>query len=89
MNHGSFTIQNGGNANFTTATDFENTGTLTVGAGTTLTIFNPGSAATYTQTAGTTDIAGTLIPQGSMNLGGMVTVSGGLLEGTGTMASST
>jgi len=69
-NQGSFTIKNGGNANFTTAGDLANSGTVTVGSGTTLTLGSGGSSS-YTQSAGTT--------QGTGTIAGIVAINGGTI----------
>jgi hypothetical protein len=61
-----------------TSSNFTNTGTLDVAKGSTLTV--PGAAHTYTQTAGTTTIDGTL----AGNAGG-ATISGGTIQGAGTV----
>ncbi len=69
-NQGSFTIENGGNANFTTAGDLTNSGTVTVGGGTTLKL-GSGGASSYAQSAGTT--------QGTGTIAGVVAINGGTI----------
>ena len=75
-NTGSLTTQNG--ANFSSATDFDNEGDVTVGSGTTFSV-----GGDYTQTDGTTLVQenATLDPSGSFDL------DGGTLMGSGTVAS--
>ncbi len=76
-NEGSFTVENGGNADFTTAGNFANSGTVTVGTGTTLTTGASGGS-DYTQSAGTTTVDGTLTSAATA-------INGGTLYGTGTV----
>ncbi|MBV9761827.1 MAG: hypothetical protein JO340_14795 [Acidobacteriaceae bacterium] len=80
---GGFTLSGG--AKFTTAGNFTNSGILTIGTGSTLTL---GGAGSYTQTAGTTTDNGTL----ALSSSGKVTLTGGSLFGqgsvTGALASS-
>jgi hypothetical protein len=73
---GSFTVENG--QEFVTAdnvTNFENDGTVNVGAGSEFTIAND-----YNQGSGTTQVDGTLTATG-----GAVNINGGTLIGTGTI----
>ena len=73
---GSFTLQNG--ANFTSGGDFSNAGTINIGAGSTFQVGPTGSLGTYTQTAGSTKLNGTLIA-------GTLNIAGGTLSGAGTL----
>ncbi len=72
---GSFTIQDG--RNLTTPGDFSNAGIVHVGANSTFTV-GSGGANSYTQTAGTTQVDGTLHAS-------MTSILGGTLSGTGTV----
>jgi len=74
-NTGTFALAS--SANFTTAGNFTDSGTVTIAKGTKLTI--GGTSKTYTQTAGTTNLDGTLA-------GGNATVTGGLFQGAGTVS---
>jgi hypothetical protein len=76
-NEGSFTVENGGNADFTTAGNFANSGTVTVGTGTTLTTGASGGS-DYTQSAGATTVNGTLTSAAAA-------IDGGTLYGAGTV----
>lgn len=69
-NQGSLFLLNGGNANFTTAGDLENSGTVTVGSGTTLALGSIG-ASSLNQSAGLT--------QGNGMIAGKVAINGGEL----------
>jgi hypothetical protein len=75
-NQGSLTITNG--RNFTTASGFTSSGTLTLGPSAALTL---PAAATYTQTAGTTSLS-------SATIAGPVNILAGSLTGTGTISGS-
>ncbi|MGH9375324.1 MAG: PEP-CTERM sorting domain-containing protein [Terriglobia bacterium] len=77
-NEGNFTVENGGNADFTTAGNLSNSGTVDVAASTTLTT-GTGGARNYTQSGGMTTVNGTLKSSA-------VAINGGLLNGTGTVA---
>ena len=69
---GNFTIQNG--RNFTTVGDFSNAGIVVVGGGS---VFTTGGAGKYTQTGGTTSLAGgTLFTN-------LLDMQGGVLTGNG------
>jgi hypothetical protein len=74
-NTGTFALASA--ANFTTAGNFTDSGTVTIAKGTKLTIGSTNK--TYTQTAGTTNLDGTLA-------GGNATVTGGLFQGAGTVS---
>lgn len=73
LNTGRFEVRNG--RNFALGL-FDNAGNIEVGAGSTLT------ATTYTQTAGITDVDGTLLVAGD------ITLNGGVFTGSGTVAGS-
>jgi fibronectin-binding autotransporter adhesin len=79
---GGFTNEAGGQVSLqasgdkTTAGSFTNSGAVTLAAGTSLTV-NSGGA--YTQAAGSTDVDGTLIAPGGVN------INGGALSGSGTV----
>lgn len=77
-NDGNFSVQNGGNADFTTAGDLQNSGSVHVDTGTTLTM-GAGGTHDYDQSGGATTVDGTLT-------GSAITVTGGMLDGTGTVA---
>ncbi len=83
INSGSFTLQNG--ATFTTVGNLTNSGNLLVGPAAS---GNSASSLTitgnYTQTAGVTQIDGTL----TTTSGGSITLSGGTLKGTGTLSAT-
>jgi len=74
-NTGTFALAS--SATFTTGGNFTDSGTVTIAKGTKLTI--GGSSQTYTQSAGTTNLDGTLA-------GGNATVTGGLFQGAGTVS---
>jgi fibronectin-binding autotransporter adhesin len=74
-NTGTFALAS--SVNFTTGGNFTDSGTMTIAQGTKLTI--GGTSNTYTQTAGTTNLDGTLA-------GGSVTVTGGVFQGAGTVS---
>jgi hypothetical protein len=81
-NTGSFTLS--GNALLTTASsNFTNSGTVDVVKGSTLTVGGTGHS--YTQSAGTTTVDGTL----SGGTTGTVTVTAGTLQGAGTVKGNT
>ncbi len=73
---GSFTLMNG--ANFTSGGSFANAGAIDIGAGSTFQIGPTESLGTYTQTAGSTKLNGTLIA-------GTLNIAGGTLSGAGTL----
>jgi len=75
-NSGTFTLAS--NASFTTVGGFTNTGTVDVEKGSTLTVSGTGNS--YSQTAGTTTIDGTLA-----GIAGGATVTGGTILGAGTV----
>ena len=75
---GSFTLMNG--ANFTAGGSFSNAGTVNIGPGSTFQVGPTGYLGTYTQTAGSTKLNGTLIA-------GTVNIAGGTLSGAGTLNS--
>ena len=75
---GQFTINHG--RNFTTAGNFLNAGTFTIGGSNTFTV--GGTGRTFTQTAGTTTDDGTLTLPSS----GALTLNGGSLFGKGTIS---
>jgi len=77
LSAGSFTLENG--ANFTTAGAFSNAGMMDIGAGDIFSV--DGGASVFTQTAGTTEVDGTLTASS-------ITVGGGLMEGTGQLNGS-
>jgi len=74
-NSGSFTIKDG--RDFTSLSPFSNEGILQIGSGSTFFTGAAGSG-TYTQTAGTTTVDGTLDPLD-------VSIIGGLIDGTGSI----
>ena len=76
-NTGTFALANAAKLT-TAASNFTNSGTVTIGKGTTLTV--PGTGHSYSQTAGTTTVDGTL----AGILGG-ATFTGGTLQGAGSI----
>jgi hypothetical protein len=77
-NTGSLTLSS--SAKLTTASsNFTNSGTVTVSKGTTLTVGGTGHS--YTQTAGTTTVDGTLAGSGTTG----IVVTGGTVQGAGTL----
>ncbi len=85
-NEGSFTVENGGNADFTTAENLTNTGSVTVGAGTTLTI-GPAGGNNYeqeTNASANTTVNGTLSSYIYSQSAGNTTINtGGVLNAIG------
>jgi hypothetical protein len=77
---GSFTLAEG--ENFTTLGLFTNAGFMTVEKSSTFTV--GGTSKNYNQTGGTTTVDGTL----TVPAGGLVNVTGGTLEGAGTLSGS-
>ncbi|MEK7213982.1 MAG: hypothetical protein AAB289_00080, partial [Chloroflexota bacterium] len=81
VNNGSFTIQNG--HNFIAAGAFSNSGSVTVGTGSTFTT----AAGNYAQTGGATTVQGTLDPAGIADIqGGTLTGNNGTIQGNTTNA---
>jgi fibronectin-binding autotransporter adhesin len=79
-NTGTFALASG--ATLTTASsNFTNSGTVTIAKGTTLTV--PGAAHSYSQTAGTTTVDGTLA-----GIAGGASITGGTILGAGTIKGS-
>ncbi len=79
-NQGQLTIKGG--KSFSTFRQFSNSGTITVEIGSSLTVPNTNPSPSYTQTAGSTVLAGGSITSPAM------TLSGGILRGTGTITTN-
>ncbi len=77
-NTGTFALSTGAKLT-TAASNFTNSGTVTIGSGTTLTVGGTGNS--YNQSAGTTTVDGTLAGGGTT----VVSVTGGTVQGKGTL----